>query len=141
MFIDASAITAILAHEPERNAFLAAIDAPGKKFTSVLAVWETTVALARVMRLPMNVAEQEVQSFLDTAEIIVLPNVPADLPDALQAYDRYGRHRYPDIERNKALNLADCFHYASTKAQGAEILTKDAGFALTDLPTVAHRNT
>ncbi|MFA1624034.1 type II toxin-antitoxin system VapC family toxin [Rhizobium mongolense] len=37
--------------------------------------------------------------------------------------------------RNSALNLADCFHYAAAKAGKMPILTRDAGFALTDLKT------
>jgi ribonuclease VapC len=54
----------------------------------------------------------------------------------LQAFERYGRHRYPVNDRNSALNLADCFHYASATSRGASILTKDTGFALTDLEII-----
>ena len=51
------------------------------------------------------------QDFLAAANIQLLAAAPSELAFALAAFDRYGRHRYPNAaDRNKALNLADCFH-------------------------------
>ncbi|PPQ35333.1 ribonuclease VapC [Rhodoblastus acidophilus] len=138
MFVDASVIIAIMTSEPDAEFFAAHIDAARTKrpVTSVLAVWEATVGLYRKKRIPMNEAEARVQEFIEAADIHVLSVGSRDLPTALQAFERYGRHRYPDAERNSALNLADCFHYAAAKSCRAPILTKDGGFALTDVATI-----
>ncbi len=138
MFVDASVIIAIMTGEPGAEALAAHIDAARTRrpVTSVLAAWEATVGLYRKKRIPMAEAEARVQEFTEAAGIQLLSIGPRELPTALQAFERYGRHRYPDSERNSALNLADCFHYATAKACRAPILTKDAGFALTDVATL-----
>ena len=138
MFVDASVIIAILTGEPGAEGFAAHMDAARAKrpVTSVLAVWEATVGLYRKKRIPMFEAEARVQEFVEAAGIQVLSVGPQELPTALQAFERYGRHRYPDSERNSALNLADCFHYATAKTCRLPILTNDAGFALTDVATI-----
>ncbi|MDR3450778.1 MAG: type II toxin-antitoxin system VapC family toxin [Alphaproteobacteria bacterium] len=137
MFVDASVIVAIMTGEPDAEGFATLMDtAPAKRLiTSVLAAWEATVGLYRKKRIPMVEAEARVHEFIEAAGIQVLSIGPRELPVALQAFERYGRHRYPDSERNSALNLADCFHYATAKSCRASILTKDAGFALTDVAT------
>jgi len=138
MFVDASVIIAIMTGEPGAEALATLIDAARAKrlITSVLAAWEATVGLYRKKRIPMVEAEARVQEFIEAAGIQVLSIGPRDLPVALQAFERYGWHRYPDSERNSALNLADCFHYAAAKSCRAPILTTDAGFALTDVATL-----
>ena len=139
MFVDASAILAILTEEPEGEALAVALDAGRSRrpITSVLAVWESAVGLFRKKRIPMAEAEARVQEFLEIAGVQVLPIANKELSIALQAFDRYGRHRYPESERNRALNLADCFHYACAKSYRTSILHKDPGFALTDAPSAA----
>jgi ribonuclease VapC len=139
MFVDASAIIAIVTEEPDGESLAAALDAARARrpITSVVAAWEATVGLYRKKRIPMAESEARVQEFLEAAGIQVLSISSGELTAALQAFDRYGRHRYPDSERNSALNLADCFHYATAKSyRSSPILTKDAGFALTDLATI-----
>jgi ribonuclease VapC len=111
-----------------------------RPITSVVAAWEATAGLFRKKRIPMAEAEARVREFLETAEIQVLSISSGELSAALQAFDRYGRHRYPDAERNSALNLADCFHYATAKSYRVPILTKDAGFALTDVATIGAKS-
>lgn len=138
MFVDASAIIAVMTDEPGAENFATLLDAARAKrpVTSVLAAWEATVGLYRKKRIPMAEAEARVQEFIETAGIQMLSTAPRELPVALQAFERFGRHRYPDHERNSALNLADCFHYATAKSCRTSILTKDAGFALTDVAAV-----
>ena len=138
MFVDASVIIAIMTGEPGAEGLAAHIDAARTKrpVTSVLAAWEATVGLYRKKHIPMVEAEARVQEFIEAAGIQLLSIEPRELPTALQAFERYGRHRYPDSERNSALNLANCFHYATAKSCRAPILTKDAGFALTDVATL-----
>jgi ribonuclease VapC len=139
MFVDASAIVAIMVGEADGPALMTALEsAPaGTLVTSPVAIWEATAGLFRRKSMPIAAAEERIQRFLSAAGIRIEANEANHVSDALQAFDRYGRHRYPEQERNRALNLADCFHYASAKSRGVAILTKDVGFSLTDLRVVA----
>lgn len=139
MFVDASAMLAILLEEPRSEGFVAALEeaVPGSLCTSVIAVWEAAAALYRKKsQSSMAEAQASLDEFIRLAEITVLPVTPDDNGLALKAFDLHGRHRYADENRNNALNLADCFHYAVAKGQNVPILTKDAGFALTDIEAI-----
>ncbi|MEP7455812.1 type II toxin-antitoxin system VapC family toxin [Phyllobacterium sp. SB3] len=138
MFVDASVMVAILTKEPGYTDFVAKLDSTKseKLITSVIAVWETTVALLKKTGISMTDSQARVSKFLALTKIQTLPVTNDDLPRALEAFDQYGRHRYPINDRNSSLNLADCFHYATAKSHRAPILTKDAGFTLTDLETI-----
>jgi ribonuclease VapC len=133
MFVDASAIIAILTDEPEGRAYAEAMDGAPELICSVLAVWEATVGLFRKKIMSMDEADARVQEFIQTAGILVVPVADQDRKLALRAFDLYGRHRYSEAGRNRALNLADCFHYATAKSRNASMLSKDIGFALTDV--------
>ncbi|ATQ68071.1 MULTISPECIES: type II toxin-antitoxin system VapC family toxin [Methylosinus] len=141
MFVDASVMAAILLQEAEGERLAAEIDdAATPLVTNVIAVWETTAAIHRKKNMPISVSEERVLSFLSIAGVETLPVSAGELSLALTAFDRYGRHRYSSpADRNKGLNLADCFHYASAKSRAIPILTTDEGFALTDLPTIGPR--
>jgi ribonuclease VapC len=136
IFLDAAAIVAILLDEPDGPRLAAILDADSSRprMTSVIAVWETTAALYRKKNIRMDEAEVLVAEFLAAIDVEVVEFATNDLSRALIAFDRYGRHRHPDpADRNKALNLADCFHYACAESHDASLLTTDGGFALTDL--------
>lgn len=134
-FIDASAMVAILLQEAEGERLARAIDSDAAPFTNVIAVWETAAALHRKHDLEMPAAQAIVDEFMEAAGMEVLPVSQAELGLALAAFAAHGRHRYPDpADRNKGLNLADCFYYASARSRRAAILTTDEGFAATDLP-------
>jgi ribonuclease VapC len=136
MFVDASAILAILLREQgweQHHKKIRRTRSEGA-MTSVVAAWEAIVGLHRKLRLGMADAESKVFYFLDGMNIRIIGIEASELKAALEAFDRYGRHRYPETERNRGLNLADCFHYACAKSRGVAILHKDPGFDLTDLP-------
>ena len=131
MFVDASAIVAILTEEPDGTDLTAQIATADRRITNTLAIFESVAAIFRVKRTTIERAEAQVLAFVETAAIEVL-NIDTSL--ALQAYALYGRHRYPDDRRNRSLSLADCYHYASAKAHRQPILTKDVGFRETEIP-------
>ncbi len=136
MFVDASAIVAILSREVNGKRLVEILDSrpKGTLVTNVIAVWEVVAALRAKRGGALGVVESEAMRFLDLAGIEILPVGPNELPIALTAFDRYGRHRYADPkDRNKGLNLADCFHYATVQSRRIAILTTDEGFAATDL--------
>lgn len=136
MFVDASVILAILLREPDWEQHHTTIRRIGSEraSTSVIAAWEAIVGLHRKLRLDMADAQSKVFYFLDGMNIRIIGIEARELKAALEAFDRYGRHRYPEAERNRGLNLADCFHYACAKSRGIAILHKDPGFDLTDPP-------
>ena len=134
MFIDASAIVAILTEEPDGTDLTAQIATADRRITNTLAIFESVAAIFRVKRTTIERAEAQVLAFVETAAIEVLNIEQEDTSLALQAYALYGRHRYPDDRRNRSLSLADCYHYASAKAHRQPILTKDVGFRETEIP-------
>jgi ribonuclease VapC len=107
MFIDASALTALLTDEEEARELLARLQQTGTRLTSPLAVWETAVAVARVLDLSVSAAAEAVDEYLALMEIAVVavPSETARL--ALDAFDRFGKGRHP-----ASLNFGGCFAYA-----------------------------
>ncbi|MDR2857898.1 MAG: type II toxin-antitoxin system VapC family toxin [Novosphingobium sp.] len=130
MFIDASALTAILADEGDAPELLARIQKARIRITSPLAVWETVLAIARNLDLEVRHAHQAVEGFLGLAEIRVIA-VPAEARNqAIDAYDRYGKSRHP-----ASLNFGDCFAYACARIAGVPLLYKGDDFPQTDIET------
>jgi ribonuclease VapC len=128
MFLDASAMIAMLADEAEGDAFADALAAASIRLTSPIAVWESVAGLTREYALSIPEARRKLAEFLAAAEVAVVPLGEAELALALDAYDQFGKGRHP-----ARLNLGDCFAYAAAKARGAPLLHKDAGFWLTDV--------
>jgi ribonuclease VapC len=130
MFVDASALTAIIADEPEADRFIAKIENGNAMVTSPLAVWETTIAVARVFALPVKEAEAAVGRYLERAGIQIA-GIPRDVTSlALEAFDRFGKGRHP-----ARLNMGDCFAYACARHYRRPLLYKGGDFALTDIET------
>lgn len=138
MFVDASVIIAILTEEKDAEGYAQILDT-NREFanvTSVLASWEATVGLFRKTGKSMDEAKAIVQDFLEIAGIIVLSIGAEEEALALDVFQRNGRHRFGEGERNLALNMADCFHYAVAKLNKVPILTMDIGFEATDVQVV-----
>jgi ribonuclease VapC len=128
MFVDASALTAILTEESDGAQLLARLQKARTRITSPLAIWETAIAVARILGLPVREAGQAVEDFLTLAEIRVDAIPPEARALAIQAYDRYGKSRHP-----AALNFGDCFAYASARIAGLPLLYKGDDFAQTNI--------
>lgn len=130
MFIDASALTAILTNEADGPELLARMNKGRARLTSPLAIWETTLAVARILGLPIKEAGAAVEQFLSLADIRVIAVDPAARHGAIEAYDRYGKSRHP-----AALNFGDCFAYACARHAGMPLLYKGDDFPQTDIET------
>jgi ribonuclease VapC len=134
MFVDASAIVALLSGEREDERIARALATATTRFTSPVAVLEVALALARPDKFDRSVADIEplVLAFLDARDIEIrdLPPAPETTRLALFAAHRFRGGRY-------GLNLADCLHYASAKHYGAAVLATDDEFRRTDLETVS----
>jgi ribonuclease VapC len=128
MFIDASALTALLTDEDEARELLARLQQTGTRLTSPLAVWEAAIAVARVLDLPIAAAAEAVESYLALMEIAIVAVPPETARMALDAFDRYGKGRHP-----ARLNFGDCFAYACARHLGQPLMFKGADFPQTDI--------
>lgn len=133
MFVDASAVVALLSGERDAGRIADALAAAGTGITSPVAVLEMALALARPDKFnrPVREVEAMVADFLDSRGIVVrdLPPAPEATALALSAAHRYRRGR-------RGLNLADCLHYACAKYYGVPLLATGGEFSQTDLETV-----
>ena len=128
MFIDASALAAMLTNEDEARELLARVQQSTTRMTSPLAVWEAAIAIACVLDLPIAAAAEAVESYLALMEIKTVNVAPETARIALEAYDRYGKGRHP-----ARLNFGDCFAYACARNLGEPLMFKGADFPQTDI--------
>jgi ribonuclease VapC len=129
MFVDASAIVAILTREPGHGALATRLDKAQDAKTSPLAIFEAVAAIVRKEQLSVARAEELVQEFLKRVAIEVLP-IGADAHImALWAFDHYRKGR----GHRAQLNICDCFAYAMARQHGVPLLYKGDDFAHTDL--------
>lgn len=133
MFVDACAIIAALANEPEAARVSDALDSGAERFTSPVAVLEAVIGLSRPdkFNLPTDRIEGLVLEFLEERGVRICDMPPAAelMRLSLSALHRYraGRH---------GLNLGDCLHYACAAHYQAPILATDNEFRQTDLATI-----
>jgi ribonuclease VapC len=128
IFVDASAIVAIIAQEPEATDLADRLELEAARATSGLAVFEATLALARKGGIAPGAAEKLVLRFLEKTSIEVRPIGEETAILAIDAHTRYGTARHPT-----GLNMGDCFAYACAKLSGATLLYEGADFDATDL--------
>jgi ribonuclease VapC len=132
MVIDASALVALIAGEPEAAAFASMLERHGAAFTSPVSVFETVAALVRLRACSVSDARITLEDLLNEANIAISP-VTADIGEAaVTAFDRYGKGRHP-----AALNMGDCFTYALAKTTRMPLLFKGDDFSRTDVESAA----
>lgn len=139
MFLDASAVVAILGREPgheELEKRLAAAEGP--LFVSPLVMFEAAVALARMKAGPhgakpsadlLRRARVVVEAFVEdlgAEEVAISPEIGMR---ALEAGARFGKA----VGHEADLNFGDCFAYACAEALRVPLLYKGNDFARTDL--------
>ena len=127
MFIDASALVAIILRELEAEAFVDQIEASPVTMTSPIAVYEAVLAVRRVSNASISVAKGQINAFMVAAGVRLIQTGLAEVDAALDAHDRFGKGRHP-----ARLNMGDCFAYACARTQNAPLLFKGDDFALTD---------
>jgi|SRR6266550_4175608 len=133
MFVDASAIVAILNREPQADTFAEAIEASGIAVTSAIAIFEATLGLCRTRHASVEEAAADVEEFLSVAGIRCLPIAHEEASTALAAFARYGKGRGHPAQ----LNLGDCFAYAVARNRRVSLLFKGEDFTKTDIESAA----
>lgn len=128
MFVDASALCAILLDEPDADRLVSVLDQASVRLTSAIAVFETVRAIMRETGRDPTSVRRIVGRLLDAAEVTFVDIGQAEREAALDAMDRFGKGRHP-----AALNMGDCFAYACAKTHGASLLFKGADFTKTDI--------
>ena len=128
MFVDASAIVAILTEESDGPALTAVLDTSEGLVTSAIAIWESAVRLMSKSTLSEEEAYEKIQQFLISAAIVTVPIGADEAEIAVIAYGRYGKRRHP-----ADLNMGDCFAYACAKTKAVPLLYIGNDFAQTDV--------
>ena len=133
MFVDASAIVAILTREPEAAALADVLENARSPITSPIAIFEAALGICRKRHASVEEAEQDVGEFLKLARIRTVPITDREAHTALAAFSRYGKGRGHPAQ----LNLGDCFAYAVAKNARTTLLFKGEDFDKTDIRPAA----
>jgi ribonuclease VapC len=129
MFVDASAIVAILVRENDASRFLGRLGQTRKIYVSPMSLYEATLGVARARDIAVQEAEAAIEAFVAEigAEIVAIDaSIGRGAVDAFMRFGK-GRHR-------AALNLGDCFAYACARYLGVPLLCKGDDFPHTDIP-------
>lgn len=129
MFVDASAIVAIIAREPDGDGLAEILDRVGHGITSPIAIFEATLGLRRKGLLSEGMTELLLQDFLEATNIRVVAISSDAGTVALSAHARFGRGRGHPAK----LNMGDCFAYAMAKTHAVPLLFKGNDFPHTDI--------
>jgi ribonuclease VapC len=128
MFVDASAIVAILAREKDAATIAAQVNKSEKLFTSPIAIYEAILGLARAADIQLQDAQTAVERFITEMRIELVAVDAATGVQAVLAFSRFGKGRHP-----ARLNMGDCFAYACARKLGVPLLFKGDDFARTDI--------
>jgi len=119
IFVDASALVAILNDEPEAAAFIAVLETETPKLTSEIAVFEAAAAIARERQVSPQEAESAVRALVTEADLEILA-ITVDIGGlAIEAFQKYGKGRHP-----ARLNMGDCFAYACARSRAPGCCTR-----------------
>ena len=129
---DTSAIVAIAFGEPERAAFVQAIERAGTVLISTVSVVEARMVVhgRRGQR-----AVVLVDDLLRLPLFSVAPPGPAEMDAAYAAFVAFGK----GSGHPAALNFGDVFSYALAKVRGLPLLYKGSDFAETDIASALSR--
>lgn len=129
MFVDTSALVAILCKETDAAVFARKLAAAQRRYTSPLVRLEACMVLAtRLARDPVDV-QIDFDEFVRLADIEIIVLTDAIGREAVVAFGRFGKGRGSPAQ----LNLADCLSYACAKTLQVPILFKGRDFSRTDL--------
>ena len=128
IFVDASALVAMLGKEPEARSFADRLNFEPSRLCSPIVIWEAVRAVERVRGVTYDEARLLVGNFLAAGAISVVSIGTTEAEHAMDAHQRYGKGVH-----EAELNMGDCFAYACAKRHDAEILFKGEDFIHTDL--------
>ena len=127
IFLDASAIIAIIAQEEDAASLAARLDRAGQATTSPIAVFEAALGLARIGNVAPSAVMAVLDQFIAETGTRITPIGDEIGRAAVDAFERFGKGRHP-----AALNLGDCFAYACARWLDCALLCKGNDFPRTD---------
>ncbi len=128
IFIDTSAIIAMIAAEPDGPSLAAKLQAEDQCISAGHVMLEASMRLAALLRLTPTAADALVTRLLHETGAAVVPITEEIAHASVTAFERYGKGR-----NRAALNIADCLSYACAKTHGARLLFKGNDFVHTDI--------
>jgi ribonuclease VapC len=128
MFVDASAIIAIIADEAERLDLSTRLARASEIFVSPIVVYEATTGLARRRACSVEAAHALVGAFVEDVRAEMIEISAAIATGAIHAFGRFGRGKH-----KAELNMGDCFAYACAKDRDLPLLFKGNDFVHTDI--------
>ncbi|MBV8183160.1 MAG: type II toxin-antitoxin system VapC family toxin [Hyphomicrobiales bacterium] len=129
MFIDTSAIIALLVREHDADHIADRISKSVVRYTSGLVILEACMRLSTLLDLDPVLVETQVETLLEQAGIEVIAIDDGIAKKAVAAYAAFGKGRGHPAQ----LNLADCMSYACAKSYRVPLLFKGNDFAQTDI--------
>jgi ribonuclease VapC len=132
VFVDASALIAIITGEPDADALADLLETAPRRLCSPVSVWETVAGLCHSYMFSVPAARDHVQRFLKALGFEWVAISEREYSLALDAYAHYGKGRHP-----AKLNMGDCFAYACAKSHRAKLLFTGHDFSKTDIGRLA----
>ncbi len=128
IFIDTSAVIAMIAAEPDGPSLAAKLQSEDESISAGHVILEASMRLATLLRLTPTAADALVTRLFRETGTGIVPISEEIAHAAVVAFERYGKGR-----NRAALNIADCLSYACAKVHGARLLFKGGDFAHTDI--------
>lgn len=129
VFVDASALVAIVAGEADGEELRLKLKSTKKRIVSPIVVFEATLAIRRIKDFTPIEAFELVSEFLKIFAIKHMTIEPRTTEMAIRAFERYGKGQDPKAR----LNMGDCFAYASARIHKVPLLCKGQDFIHTDI--------
>ena len=104
MFVDASALVAILTRESEADLLADLLEQAGAPITSPIAIFEAVLAICRKRHGSVEEAEADVREFLRLAGVRTVPISEVEATAALGAFSRYGKGRGQESSDHTAVH-------------------------------------
>ena len=130
MFVDTSAIVAILCSEADAAGLARRLGAAERRFTSPVVRIEACMVLASRLDIAPSQANALFDDFLEEANVSIAPINDKIGVLAVACFESYGKGRHP-----ARLNLGDCLSYACARAYRSPLLFKGDDFSQTDIET------
>ena len=129
IFVDTSAIVAILARESDATDFADKIAGASKAITAGHVLLEASMRLSSLLGVEPDIARSAILDLVDEAGVEFAPIDRVVAEQAVSAFQRFGKGRGGKAK----LNFGDCLSYACARVCDAKLLFKGKDFSATDI--------
>ena len=127
MFVDSSAVVAILARERDAGEFAAKIAGATRPISAGHVVLESSMRLATMLGVEPERASEAILEMFEEAGIVFVAIDRATAEIAVTAFSRFGKGRGGKAQ----LSFGDCLSYACARKHDAALLFKGGDFTST----------